>query len=283
MTADGFDLDAYLRRIRYDGPRQPSLAVLGDIVAAHAATVPYENINVLLRRGVDLDLAALQQKMVDGRRGGYCFEQNTLLEGGLAARGFAVTRLIARVVRGMPDPTQARRNHKVLRVDLPEGAYIADVGFGSLTPTAPLPLQPEHVHETPHEPFRLMPHDGELLLQARLGAAWDSLFRLSLEPTPPVDFEVSNWFTSTHPASPFLANLIVARPIAGGRTTVFNRRFTIRDRNNQTTRRVLDGVEDYRDILIGEFGLGLDDDDLAAIVAAMAAHPPDEAVHPSFS
>ena len=279
---DDFDLDAYLRRISYDGSREPSLGVLSAVVAAHAAAIPYENIDVLLKRGVRLDLASLQHKLVHGGRGGYCFEQNTLLEAGLRSLGFAVTRLVARVVRGAPDPTEVGRNHKVLYVDLPEGPYIADVGFGSLTPTAPLALRPEQVQETPHEPFRLMPHGSEFLMQARLGEVWDNLFRFSLEPTPAVDYEMGNWFTSTCPGSPFLDNLIVARPVAGGRITVYNRRFTIRDHDNRTVRRPLDGIGDYRDVLVGEFGLALDDDELAAIVAAMASHAPDGAVHPAF-
>jgi N-hydroxyarylamine O-acetyltransferase len=280
---DDFDLDAYLRRISYSGSREPSLGVLGAVVGAHAGAIPYENIDVLLKRGVRLDLASLQHKLVHGGRGGYCFEQNTLLEAGLRSLGFGVTRLVARVVRGAPDPTEVGRNHKVLRVDLPEGPYIADVGFGSLTPTAALALRPEQVQETPHEPFRLMPHGSEFLMQARLGEAWENLFRFSLEPTPAVDYEMGNWFTSTRPGSPFLDNLIVARPVAGGRTTVYNRRFTIRDHDNRTVRRPLDGIGDYRDVLFGEFGLALDDDELAAIVAAMASHAPDGAVHPAFA
>ncbi len=283
MTADGFDLDAYLRRLSYDRLREPTLTVLGAIVSAHAAAIPYEGIDVLLKRGVQLDITSLQQKIVQRGRGGYCFEQNTPLAAALDALGFAVTRLVARVVRGLPDPTQAGRFHKVLRVDLSDGSYLVDVGFDDLTPTAPIMLRPDQTQETPHEPFRLVPQGGEFLLQARLGNAWDSLYQFSLEPTPPIGFEMANWFTSTHPASAFRGNLIVARPIVGGRTTVFNRRFTIRDRDNKTTRRVLNGIDDYRDVLVGEFGLTLDDNELAAIVAEMAPHGADEEVHPAFT
>jgi N-hydroxyarylamine O-acetyltransferase len=278
-----FDLDAYLRRISYSGPRDPSLSTLCALVSAHATAIPYENIDVLLKRGVQLDLGSVQKKLVDSRRGGYCFEQNTLLEAALQALGFSVTRLVARVVRGMPDPTEAGRVHKVLRVDLPEGPYVVDVGFGNLTPTAPIALRPEAPQLTPHEPFRLMPQDHEFLMQVRLGEVWDSLFRFSLEPTPPIDFEMGNWFTSTHPASPFLGNLIVARPTPEGRATIFNRRFTIRDRANRTTRRTLNGINDYRDVLVGEFRLRLDDSELADISAATAQHAIDAEVHPAFT
>jgi N-hydroxyarylamine O-acetyltransferase len=282
MADDGFDLAAYLRRLSYDGPREASLTVLGALVSAHAAAIPYENVDVLLKRGIRLDIASLQKKLVHDGRGGYCFEQNTLLEAALDALGFAVTRIAARVVRGLPVSAEAARAHKVLRVDLPEGPYIVDVGFGNLTPTAPIALRPGQVQATSHEPFRLMPQESEFVLQVQLGDAWDSLYRFPLEPVPAIDFQVANWFTSTFPGSAFATNLIVARPVAEGRATIYNRRFTIRNRDNRTARRVLDGIGDYRDVLLEQFGLTLDDNELTAIAAAMAPRAADEAVHRAF-
>jgi N-hydroxyarylamine O-acetyltransferase len=140
--------------------------VLGALVSAHAHTVPYENIDVLLKRGVRIDIASVQQKLVASGRGGYCFEQNALLAAGLDALGFAVTCLKGRVVRGLPASIVPPSGHQVLCVDLPEGAYIADVGFGNLTPTAPVSLRPWRVCPTPHEPYRLMPYGNEFVLQA---------------------------------------------------------------------------------------------------------------------
>jgi N-hydroxyarylamine O-acetyltransferase len=282
VAADNFDLDAYLRRLSYDGPREPSLAVLDAIVAAHAAAIPYENIDVLLKRGARLDIPSLEQKLVHSRRGGYCFEQNTLLEAGLETLGFTVTRLAARNFRSLPLSAETFRNHKMLLVDLPEGPHIADVGLGNLTPTASLALRPQQELATRHETFRMLSHGSEIILEVKLGDAWESLVRFSLEPATTLDFEVVNWFTSTLPSGLFLNHLIVARPIPGGRMTVYNRRFTIRDLNNRTTRRVLNGMDDYRDVLLGEFGLMLDDGELAAIAAEMASHPADEDVHRAF-
>jgi N-hydroxyarylamine O-acetyltransferase len=280
---DDFDIGSYLLRISYDGPSEPSLAALGAIVSAHVAAIPYENIDVLLKRGIRLDVTSLQQKLVHAGRGGYCFEQNALLEAALESLGFAVTRLAGRLVRGGPvSAPEVARTHKLLRVDLPEGPYIVDVGFGNLTPTGPIALCPEQVQATPHEPFRLMPHGTEFVLQSRLGDVWDSLYRFPLEPVPAIDFQMANWFTSTFPSGLFANNLIVARPIAGGRATVYNRRFTIRDCDNRTTRRALDGISDYRDVLVEQFGLELDDNELAAITLAVAPHAVDEEVHRAF-
>src|SRR5208282_6236548 len=118
-------------------------------------------------------------------------------------------------------------------VDLPEGPYIADVGLGNLTPTSPLALRPQQEQATRHETFRMLSHGSEIILEVKLGDAWESLVRFSLEPATTLDFEVINWFTSTLPSGLFLNHLIVARPIPEGRITVYNRRFTIRDLNNR--------------------------------------------------
>jgi N-hydroxyarylamine O-acetyltransferase len=282
MVDEGFELHAYLSRIGYEGPREPSLAVLCAIVAAHSAAIAFENVDVLLKRGVRIDVGTVQRKLVQRRRGGYCFEQNALLEAGLKAVGFSLITLAARVVRGLPEPAATARAHKLLQVDLSEGPHIADVGYGNLTPTAPLALRPGEEQATPNESFRLMPHGSELLLQARLGDAWDSLYRFGLEPAPPADYEMANWFASTFPGSPFYANLLVARPSPGCRTTLYNRRFTIRDRDGSVARRVLDGIDDYRKVLVGHFGLSLDADELAAIAAVMESRAADEEVPRAF-
>src|SRR5262249_24611720 len=99
-TGTALDLDAYLARVGYTGDRAPSLAVLDALHLAHATHVPFENLGILLGRPVLLDLESLQAKLVRGRRGGYCFEQNALLAAALEALGFAVTRLAARVRAG---------------------------------------------------------------------------------------------------------------------------------------------------------------------------------------
>src|SRR3984957_17684889 len=127
-----FRLDNYLARIGFSGTIQPNLVTLAAIHAAHVNAIPFEGLDPLLRRPVMLDLASVQEKLVDSRRGGYCFEQNVLLKAALDAIGFDVTGLTGRV-RWMspPDSPLGPREHITLKVDLPEGAYLVDVGFGA--------------------------------------------------------------------------------------------------------------------------------------------------------
>jgi N-hydroxyarylamine O-acetyltransferase len=282
MPADMFHLDAYLARIGHAGPRDPSLAVLRAIVAAHTAAIPFENIDVFLGRGASLDSAVLQRKMLDGRRGGYCFEQNTLLRAALSAMGFDVTGLMARVVRGMDATAQTPRTHMTLRVDLPEGPFLADVGFGNLAPTAPLALALEQEQRTLHEPYRLMPVGDEWLLQARLGEDWANVYRFPLQPQFAIDYEVGNWFTSTRPGGMFVSNLIVARPADGCRMTLFNRRFARRSMDGRVERRELRDADDYGRTLADAFGIVLEEEELARLAEAVQQRTSGDA-HPFFA
>lgn len=197
------DIDAYCARIGYCGPREATLTVLQTLVARHSAAIAFENLDVLLKRPIRLDLPSLYAKLVGKRRGGYCFEHNLLLIDVLRRMGFRAVGLAARVQWGRPAGTIGPRTHMMLRVDLAEGPYLADVGFGGPTPTAPLAFQAGNEQATPHRSFRPVAAGGEFDLEARLGEAWASLYRFSPQEQMAVDHEVANWFTSTHPNSLF--------------------------------------------------------------------------------
>ena len=145
MSDDAFDQDAWLTRIGYDSSRAPTLTTLQALIAAHSSAIAYESIDVLLDRPPGLDLASLQSKMIVGGRGGYCFEQNMLFRGFESPRlqlGYKVTSLQARVVRGLEIDAPRPMLHMVLRVDLPEGPHLADVGFGNFTDGGAAALTP---------------------------------------------------------------------------------------------------------------------------------------------
>ncbi len=150
------DLDAYFRRIGYVGPVVPTLATLRALQLCHPLSVPFENLDAFAGVPVRLDLESLQRKLVAARRGGYCFEQNTLFAAVLERLGFAVTALAARVVWERPADEIRVRSHMLVLVALKDGDYLCDVGFGGLTPTAPLRLDANVEQSTPHETFRVL-------------------------------------------------------------------------------------------------------------------------------
>ena len=271
------DIGAYCARIGYSGPREATLAVLQTPVARHSAAIPFENLDVLLKRPIQLDLPSLYAKLVGKRRGGYCFEHNLLLLDVLRRIGFNVVGLAARVQWGRPAGTIGPRTHMLLRVDLAEGPYLADVGFGGPTPTAPLALRAGNEQATPHGSFRLVAAGGEFDLEAKLGEQWTSLYRFSPQEQMAVDYEVANWFTSTHPNSLFVNHLIAARSDGVARYTLFNNKFTVRNRDGTTERRTLSDVAEFGEVLARHFGItsiGADDTAaVAAIAKAQAAHP----------
>ena len=260
------DLSAYFARIGYAGPHEPTLGTLREIAFAHATSIPFENLDVLLGRGVKLGPADLIDKLVHRRRGGYCFEHNSLLLGALRALGFDAEGLAARVVWNQAPDRLPPRTHMLLRVNLPEGVFLADAGFGGLTLTAPLRLEAGPEQATPHELHRLVADGDELELQASLDGDWARLYRFAPIPQLAIDYEMANWFTSTYPASLFAENLLMARPEPDRRYALFNRDFTVRHRGGQIERRALENAADLYEVLTRDFRVGSFDISEAAAI-----------------
>jgi N-hydroxyarylamine O-acetyltransferase len=265
------DLDAYFARIRYRGPWEPTLEVLRELCALHPRAIPFENLDVLLKRPVRVDLASIQAKLVEGRRGGYCFEQNGLFAAVLRTLGFDVTPLAARVQWARPEGHVGARTHMLLRIELPEGAFLADVGFGGMTLTAPLRVEPEAEQDTGRGVFRLAPIGEELQLQARLPAGWAPMYQLSLTPQQPIDYEMYNWFVSTHPGSPFTTNLMAAWVAEDRRYGLANNQLSIHHQDGASERRLLTAAE-LEAMLHETFGLArpAGPAELAALYAGLA-------------
>jgi N-hydroxyarylamine O-acetyltransferase len=274
MNEPTVDLDAYFARIGYDGPRQPTLQVLRAIHRLHPATIPFEAIDVQLDRGVDLRPGAIDAKLIGRRRGGYCFEHNSLLQRALTALGFEVEALIARVVwMAPPDAPPRPRTHMALKVMVEGRPWLADVGFGGCVLTTPLEFDSYEPQPTDHEDFRLTRIGGELRLEARLGEDWARLYELSLEPQFDVDFEMANWFTSTWPDSHFRHLLIAARTTPEARFSLINNRLTVRRPHESAEQRSL-GVEELERVLGETFGLQPEADWRPLLEAAVAAGAP---------
>ncbi|MGW3632169.1 arylamine N-acetyltransferase family protein [Streptomyces sp. NPDC005122] len=210
---DPFDLDAYLERIGWEGRRRADLATLRGVHLAHALSLPFENLEPLSGPAPSLSPADLMAKMVRGRRGGYCYEHNTLLRLALAGLGLTVTGLAGRVVLGARNVESRPRTHMMLRVTVPGDpqSYLADVGFGSagaLLEPVPLATGEEYEGAGRRHRFVFLPHDGPLemwALQAydRDARDWVSQYTFTLEPFTASDFEVFNWHVATNPRSPF--------------------------------------------------------------------------------
>lgn len=263
------DLDAYLHRIGYDGPAEPSEATLSLLHKAHLAAIPFENLDLMLGRGVRVDLDSIQAKLVYAKRGGYCYEHGQLFGAALERLGFRVDRLLARVG---PDGEPMRgRTHLTLRVRADEGVWLADVGFGN-SPPGPLSLGtlssggPQELHGWTYE-VALGDREGTWKLRELQAGEWVTLYRCEDQPVYPADVVLSNHFTATHPESWFTWQPIVARRYPDALHALVGRGYTITRPGHVKTRRTLTDDE-FAAALSEVFGLAFTDDELAALVAA---------------
>lgn len=253
------DLAAYLTRIGYSGTVQPSLTVLRAIHVAHLASITYENIDVLLKQSIRLDRASLHAKMITGGRGGYCFEQNTYFQWALAALGFTVRAVAARVFWRAHSGEAPPRNHMVLIVTLSDGDFLADVGFGLLRISAPLRLEPLIEQHTSIGVYRLLPVATEYQVQIRRKDQWSGRYQLSLHEQTQSDWDVANYYLSTHPDSPFTTNLMAARTRDDARLCLHNNRLRVHHPDGTTEVRILDTPEKLEQVLTIDFDIALPD------------------------
>lgn len=248
-AAPAVDLRAYCARIGYSGPLTPTLETLAALQELHPAAIPFEAIDVLLDRGVDLAPAAVDAKLLGARRGGYCYEHNGLFKRVLEAIGFEVEGLIARVNWMTPPDAPLRPpSHMTLRVTIDGDPWMVDVGFGSCIPTAPLRLNSTEPQQTGHEAFRFVPVAGELQLEALIEDQWRSTYRITGGPQMDVDYELPNWYTATHPSSHFRHRLIVTRTTPQERHVLAGRRLTVRAPDGTTERHMLTANEIEREL-----------------------------------
>lgn len=273
VPTTSFDLDAYLKRIGWEGERRADLATLRGVHTAHALTVPFENLDPV--RGVvpSLDPADLTVKLVHGRRGGYCYEHNTLFAGVLEALGFRVTLLAARVVLGTDRFESRPRTHMALLVEVPgeQRPHLADVGFGAVGALLePVPLVARTEFHDAGRRHRLVhaPHDGPLemwVLEAygttgtgRAGG-WEAQYAFTVEPFEQPDFEVINWHIATHPRSPFSRRPYVQRLTPGRHLLLDGRHLTETRADGTVTERELTNEGEAQRLIDEEFGIDVPD------------------------
>ncbi|HYZ61700.1 MAG TPA: arylamine N-acetyltransferase [Acetobacteraceae bacterium] len=258
-SESSIDLDGYLARIGYCGPRRPTLEILRELHLLHPQAIPFENLDPFLGRPVRLDPASLQQKLIAAHRGGYCYEHNLLFTHALRALGFQVSGLAARVLWNQPEDALPARTHMLLRLELDDATYIVDVGFGGLTATAPLALVADREQATPHERLRLVPVGDGFKLQASIGGEWKNLYRFNMVEESLADYAIMNHFMSTNAGSPFVTSLIAARPVADRRYALRNNKLAVHHRDGRTERRVLNTAAELRETLTDLFGIALRD------------------------
>lgn len=258
LSMSNFNLEAYFNRINYQGSKLVQLETLNGITNAHVKSIPFENLDVLLKKPINLSDESIFEKLVIQRRGGYCFEQNSLLMRALEHLGFKVSPLSARVRLQRPREEIPPRTHLFLRVDLNTETWLTDVGIGAASLTSAIKLNTQSEQATPHEPRRILKEDQRWFHQIKYGNNWSDVCEFTMEEMPLIDRELSNWFTSTHPNSHFKNRLMVAKSLDSGcRITLLNNYLTHRDQNGASVQKQINNNIELIDILSKEFGIHL--------------------------
>jgi N-hydroxyarylamine O-acetyltransferase len=251
-----FSLDGYLARIGWGGPREATRATLESVLRAHMMRVPFENLDVLLGRGIRIDLDSVYGKLVTARRGGYCFEHGTLLLAALQHLGFQPVAHAARVIQLRPR-SEAPLTHMFLTVQVEGAAFVLDPGFGGHAPRVPVPLTGDEVRDGT-DVHRMVRQGSEWALEARIDGVPTLLWSSSVEPAEPVDFVMANHFVSTFPESPFVTRLMLRALTPTVRVSMMNQDVTVRDAGGQRTRTMASRAE-LRQLLMDHFGFDLPD------------------------
>lgn len=271
--SEPLDLAAYLERIGYDGPLEPTFDTLRALQSAHLEAIAFEGLNPYLGLPVPLDIGSLQDKMVYGRRGGYCHEQNTLFGTVLDRLGFHVTGRNARMLMGADERVVTARGHAILSVVIDGTDWHVDVGIGNVGPRGPIPLaEGAQVFTGPWE-YRMERTDlGHWLLRYRRpqDGEWFNVVQFTEEVHYRSDYADANIIAATHGSSPFTRQPIVAHNGDRVRYALSGRTLNTYLPNGEKSTREL-GAEDVPGALRSEFGIHLTEEQADELVRRLGA------------
>lgn len=261
------DVEAYLGRLGYDGDLTPDVETLRALHRAHAMTIPFENLDIMLGRGISVDIDHLQDKLLRRRRGGYCFEHNLLFAALLERVGFPVRRRLGRVLSADPNHIQPR-THMTLNIDAEGSTWHADVGFGTAL-TEPLPLADGEIANQSGWTHGLAHNDDGAWFLRSLGAGgWSDRYVYTVERQHHIDFVAANHYTSTHPDSHFVQKPVAVRITPHARHRLNGLELSTATPDGKDVRRLL-GNDDLPGALRDIFGIELEPTEMSRLLSTI--------------
>lgn len=253
MSLLTLDSQSYLRRISYSSGLAPTAETLGKIHRAHMLTVPFENLDIYMKRPIELNLDAMFRKIVQRNRGGFCYELNGLFAELLRCLGYRVTMLSARVAR--PDGGLGPDfDHMTLLVEL-EDRWIADIGFGDSF-VVPLLLDKSEEQIQYGKRYRMTPADNGFLYQSLENDQWANQYGFQLTPHQLQDYSGMCHYHQTSPDSTFTQKVVCSRATEDGRITLTDKKLILTS-GTQRTETDLSGKEHFHALLQEYFGINL--------------------------
>ena len=249
-------MERYLARLGVSRPAAPTAQALRTLTRAHLEQVPFENLEIFLdRRCPSLEPEDLFRKVVEQRRGGYCFELNKLFYLLLEALGFRCYCAAARILYRRTDPRPL--SHRVILADTADGGrWLCDVGYGGPGPKGALRMAPGE-QTVEGEVFEIRVEDGVTVVFRRDPDGLQKLMAFRDEPVGEVDFDVLHGYFGWHPKSVFTQKLVVYRCVPGGIVSLVADQFTLTLGGKTVESRKISGGAELAGVLRGSFGLAL--------------------------
>jgi N-hydroxyarylamine O-acetyltransferase len=257
------DLDAYFARIGIAPPAGRDAAALETVQRAQRFAIPFENLDILLGRGISLSPDAVFDKLVTRRRGGYCFELNQIFLRALTTMGFEARPLLSRVWIGATEPQP--HTHTLNLVTLDGREWIADAGFGGgYAPPMPLAASDPIVSSdgVRHRLVDGTPHGW--MLERDAGSGWQPQYSFTTAPVFTQDLEAGNHWTATRPGTHFTIVRVVSRPDASGFSSIVDTRHTRHAAGTVTEAQIV-SADEWRRLAAQSCGLSLSADEVQAL------------------
>ena len=256
------NVEKYLSRVTARNP-EVSLSFLKELQQSHVTMFSFNNLAVLLHENLSLDSQILFERIIENKRGGYCFEHNKLFCEVLRHLGFACEIVLARVLPNRD--ADVPRTHRITRVSLAGNEYVVDVGFGSLCSRAPLLLDSDEPQDQGDAVYRIIePDAGQYVLQMGKDGGWSTLYAFDRNLYTEADCLCGHHYSSTYPDAVFVNNLVVTLKSDGDIRSLRNGSFHHTAGGVNTITSISSSAELGR-ILAQEFGIELAPDQLSML------------------
>ena len=247
----------YLSRINLSDCH-PTLEGLTQLQEHHTEHIPFENLDIVVGRKIVLDLPHLFEKVVTKKRGGYCFELNTLYAELLKSLGFSPKPVLGRVWLSNPLKTPPR-NHLAHLVELEGKTYLTDVGFGGLMTRIPLDINVSSpVNDNVGMVRVIQIADQQFMIQRETEKGWANQYSFESVEISEEDIHISNYYMSTHPNSIFYSHRCIGKNTKDGRLGLFNNKISIRKGIKVVDKKRVDFRKEWLEAIKNEFSLDLD-------------------------
>jgi len=257
--------------------RPPDLDFLRELISRHVANFSFSSVGPMLGDDLPLDTEAVYRRIVVRRRGGYCFEQNGLMQAVLAELGFEVTLCLARVI--FVQDNHPGLTHRITLVKIDGTQYVADVGFGSMGPRYPVAMNGAETREN-FRVFRIAQgRPGEFHMQTLKNGEYRSLYRFELHRYGQSDCELGHFYSHRYPGANFVNNLVVSRILADEVRSLRNRELWLITANGEERLAITDGAQ-LRAELADRFGISVDETEAQRLFERSAGSEPAGAATP---